>query len=107
VAGDFPNLAMVVVHAGFPHAQEYCGVLYRRMNVSLLLDHYFPGLPGEADYVLAASGYAQDRMLFASGFPYSPFKTQIERFMALQLSDSIKEKLLGLNGARVFGVKVE
>jgi predicted TIM-barrel fold metal-dependent hydrolase len=104
VAGDFPKLVMVVVHAGFPHAQEYCGVLYRRSNVCLLLDHYFPGLPGEADYLLAASGYAQDRMLYASGFPYSPFKDQIARFLRLPLQDSIKEKILGLNGARIFGV---
>jgi hypothetical protein len=105
IAGDFAELPIVVGHAGFPHVQEICGVLYRRTNVHLILDHYFGGLPGEADYLLAAGGYGQDRMLFGTCFPDCPFEDQIARFQSLPLSELIKEKLLGLNAARLLGLE--
>lgn len=104
IAANFPRLQIAVPHGGFPYAQEICGVMYRRPNVWLIPDSYFPGLPGESDYLLLARSFGQDRFLFATAYPYASHKEQIRRYLELPLPDAIKEKIMGLNAARLFGL---
>lgn len=104
IAANFPNLQIAVPHGGFPYVQEICGVMYRRPNVWLIPDSYFPGLPGEADYLMLARTFGQDRFLFATAYPYATHKEQIRRYLELPLPDAIKEKIMGLNAARLFGL---
>lgn len=106
VAINFPELQLVIVHAGFPYVQQACGVVYRRKNVWLLPDMYFPGFPGESDYLIAASSFAQDRFLFGSAYPLCPLDQHLQRFLELPLSDAIKEKIVGKNAARLFSLTV-
>lgn len=105
IAADFSDLSIVAVHGGWPFVQEMCGVAYRRSNVYLMPDLYFPGLPGEGDYKLALETYCQDRFLFGSSYPLSPFAERKAAYLNLGISESILEKVMGLNAARLFNIE--
>lgn len=100
----FPRVQIVSVHAGWPWAQEAAGVAFRRANVWLLPDCYFPGLPGHDDYLAAIRTYLQDRFLFATGFPYCPSAEMVERYFELGLPDPVLAKVMGGNAARLFAL---
>lgn len=104
VAMRFPDLTLVNVHGGWPYTQETLGVAFRRPNVWLLPDVYFPGLPGEADYVLAMRTFLRDRFLFASGYPFCPIQQTVERYLGFGLPDAILRKVFHDNAARLFGL---
>lgn len=106
IALNFPDLQIVVPHGGYPHVQEIGFVLYRRANVWLLPDMYFPGAPGEADYLLLAKSWGQDRFLFGTSYPSTTHDVHIRRYLELPLSDAVKEKVMGLNAARLFKLPV-
>jgi len=103
VAIRFPRLTLVNVHGGWPFVQDALGVAYRRKNVWMLPDVYFPGLPGEADYVLAMRTFLQDRFLFATGYPFCPVQACVDRFTAFGLSADVTAKVMHDNAARLFG----
>jgi hypothetical protein len=72
----------------------------------MLADMYFPGFPGEADYLMAAKTFAEDRFLYGTSYPLCPVDEHLKRFCELPLPDKTKEKIVGLNAARLFGLKV-
>lgn len=102
VAVRFPRLTLVNVHGGWPHAQAALGVAFRRANVWLLPDVYFPGLPGETDYVLAMRTFLADRFLFATGYPFCPVGATVERYLSFGIDEQILQKVLYANAARLF-----
>ena len=102
VALRFPSLTLVNVHGGWPLVQAALGVAFRRPNVWLLPDVYFPGLPGEADYVLAMRTFLANRFLFATGYPFCPVQATVDRYLSFGLPDSILSKVLHDNAARLF-----
>lgn len=104
VASRYPDLTLVAVHAGWPWVQEMLGVAFRRSNVWVLPDLYFPGMPGEGDFIKAMSGYLQDRFLFASAYPFCNLPELVERYRQLPLSDSVFEKIFYQNAQRLFGI---
>jgi hypothetical protein len=104
VAARFPRLRLVVVHAGWPYTQAMLGVAYRRTNVWLMPDVYFPGLPGETDLVLALRTFLRDRCIYASSYPYCPHSPQLQRIRALGLGHQAERSFLYDNAARLFGV---
>ena len=104
VAARFPELRLIAVHAGWPWIQETLGVAFRRSNVWLLPDLYFPGMPGEADILIAAKGYLQDRLLFASAYPFCNLPELVNRYRQLPLPGDILDKLFGKNAERLFGL---
>ncbi len=104
VAIRFPELTIVNVHGGWPLAQAAVGVAFRRSNVWILPDVYFPGLPGEHDYVAAMKTFLADRFLFATGYPFCPISETIDRFAAFGLSDEILVKVFRDNAVRLFGL---
>jgi hypothetical protein len=104
VAIRFPALQLVNVHAGWPFVQGILGVAYRRPNVWLMGDVYFPRLPGEGDYVCAMKTYLEGRFLFATGFPYLPMKDTVDEYGRLGLPEPTLEKVMGLNAQRLFGL---
>ncbi len=79
VARDFPDLKMVIAHMGFPWVNETLTLLAKHKNVfadvSWLLDQ-----PWQAyQSLLSACEYGViDKLLFASGFPYTEAATCIE-----------------------------
>ncbi|MFG1403373.1 amidohydrolase family protein [Xanthobacter sediminis] len=104
IAENFPQLKIVAVHGGYPHVQEICGVVFRRSNVWVLPDLYFPGLPGEADYLALIKTFGQERVLFGTAYPVVPHAEHIRRHLELPVSDTVKERVLGKNTAELFGL---
>lgn len=102
VAAAFPTLQIVAVHGGWPWAQETLGVAFRRQNVWILPDLYFPGMPGEGDYLIALRGFLQDRFLFATAYPFCPLAQHVQRYTQLGLNEVMLEKVLGGNVRRLF-----
>ena len=49
--------------------------------------------------------YGTDRVLFGSDYPMWNPKTELERLMALPLTDEEKEKILSFNAVKVFGIE--
>ena len=106
VAGRFPDLTIVNVHGGWPYVQEAVGIAFRRQNVWMLPDVYFPGLPGEQDYLLAMQTYLQDRFLFATGYPFCPIGQTLDRILASGVPDDILTKVLRDNAVSLFELEV-
>ena len=104
LAARFPRLQLVSVHAGWPWVQEAVGVAFRRPNVWLLPDCYFPGLPGHDDYLAAIRTYLRDRFLFATGYPYCPLGEMVDRYFQLGLPDDVLTAVMGDNAARLFAI---
>ncbi|MFI1565433.1 amidohydrolase family protein [Streptomyces sp. NPDC020490] len=102
VAIRFPRLQIVYMHGGWPFVQAALGVAFRRPNVWMMPDVYFPGLPGEQDYLLAMKTFLQDRFLFASNYPYCPLDEIVERYHGFGLSDDLLTKVLHDNAERLF-----
>lgn len=49
--------------------------------------------------------YGADKVLFGSDYPMWNPKTELERLMALPLTDEEKEKILSINAVKVFGIE--
>ena len=104
IARSFPDLTIVNVHGGWPHVQGALGVAFRRPNVWMLPDVYFPGLTGETDYVVAMKTFLQDRFLFATGYPFCPIKATVDRYLSFSLPEPVVRKVFRENAVRLFGL---
>ena len=104
VASRYPDLQLVAVHAGWPWVQEILGVAFRRPNIWLLPDLYFPGMPGEADLVSAVSTYLAGRVLFASAYPFCSLEELVGRYRSLPLPEEGLEQIFCSNAERLFGL---
>jgi len=101
---DFPNLKIIMAHGGRPLWMNECFFLLRRsrnvyMDISSipphrLLDHYFPRLEEIADQVLFGSDWP--------GPGPKDIRLNVERFLALPLSDGAKRKILRENALKLF-----
>jgi hypothetical protein len=94
---DFPALKVVCSHGGWPFAQEYLGVAFRRENLFLCPDMYLRGLPGTADYLAAANGFLSERILFGTAYPFCPLKPYVDWFLAQGLSETSRRRVLSEN----------
>lgn len=123
-ATDFPNLNFVVEHCGLPRLDDFCWIAVQEANVygglavALPFIHSRPRYFGE---VIAELLFwcGPDRLFFGSDYAIWTPKWLIERFMAyqipediaaergVQLTPEIKEKILGLNAAKLYGIDVE
>lgn len=106
VAAAFPDLQIVVPHAGWPYVLEYLGIAYMYRNVWLAPDFYVyvPGMPGAKEFVDAANFYLEDRFLFASSYPERPLKQTVEEFCRLPFRDVVLKKALSENAERLLRV---
>lgn len=104
VAARFPALQIVCVHGGWPFVQPTLGVAYRRQNVWMMPDCYFPRGVGSADYQAAAATFLQDRFLFATGYPYAPLGQMVDAYLAMGLPSATMDKIFHDNATRLFGL---
>lgn len=103
IIDTFPNLTVVAAHLGgwsiYDEAVPY--MLDRKcfMDISSVM----PFMPPEK--VLGfIKLYGADRLMFGSDFPmWNPIK-EYESFMALELSDEERAKILWKNASNVFGI---
>jgi predicted TIM-barrel fold metal-dependent hydrolase len=105
VAVDFPDLKIIMAHAGRPlHTDTAFFLLRRHPNVSFdisstpptALLRYYPWLERVAD-----------KAIFGSDWPGPGVKDigqNIQQFLSLELSDKVKRKILRENALRVFNL---
>lgn len=104
VARAFPELKIVCYHGYWPNVAQLLGVAFRYENIFAVPDMYL-FLPGSEAFVAAANGYLGDQLLFGSSYPFRPIRQSIEDFQALGFKDSVLDKLLYANAARVLGLR--
>lgn len=106
VATDFPNLPIIVSHGGWPWVTQMLHVAFRRPNIYISPDMYMVNLPGVQDYVTAANFSLQDKILFATSYPFVPLKEGVKYFCSLPFKPEVLPKLLSQNAAKVLGLHV-
>lgn len=104
VARDFPDLKIVVSHAFWPWVQQSCGLGFRRKNVYLVPDLYGMGMPGHMEWVEAANSHLQDRIMFASAYPYLGVKEMVDSYLKLPYRPEVMEKVMYGNARRLLGI---
>lgn len=107
VAKDFPRLQIVLAHGCWPFIDDAIAVMWKRPNVWLSPDA-FQFQPGGTRYVelFNVDSRFQDRYLYASSYPAGPgIKARLEQWKSLPWNETIVEKLLYKNAARLLGLE--
>jgi len=109
VAMDFPELRIVAGLGGWPWVPEMVGVARRHQNVYISTAGHRPkyfAVPGSGWEMLMQFGNTllQDKVVFASSWwTYGlPIKQVVQEMRALPLKETVKEKWLYENAARLF-----
>ena len=111
VAMDFPELTLIGGLGGWPRylarwaEVSTCRLGWRRTSATISLTH---GQPGSGWDMLMQFGNTliQDKVLIgiSAGLVGQPYETLIQEYLNLPLKDSVKEKWLYHNAARIFGL---
>ena len=122
-ATDFPNLNFIIEHVGLPRLDDFCWIatqesnVYAGTSVAMAFINSRPKYFGE---IMANLLFwlGEDKILFGSDYAIWSPRWIIEKFMAFDLSDDIKEefkveltpavkrKILGENAARLYGIDI-
>lgn len=123
-ASAFPNLNFIVEHCGIPRIDDFCWIATQEPNVYGGLAVVMPFIHSRPRYfaeVLANLIWwvGEDRLLFGSDYGIWHPRWLVERFMAFDFPEDIKEefgfeltldvkkKILGENAARLYGIDIE
>ena len=111
VAMDFPELTLIGGLGGWPWVNEMVALVRRHPNLHLDTSAHrgrYLGQPGSGWEMLMQFGNTliQDKVLvgLSAGLIGQPYETLIQEYLALPLKDTVKEKWLYGNAARVFGL---
>ena len=123
-ATDFQNLNWIIEHCGLPRLDDFCWIatqetnVYGGLAVAMPFIHSRPRYFGE---VMAELLWwvGEDKLLFGSDYAIWTPQWLVESFWnyqipedisaergGVQLTDEIKEKILGLNAARLYNIDV-
>jgi len=122
-ATDFPNLNFIVEHIGLPRLEDFCWIAAQEKNVYAGTSVAMPFINPRPKYfaeIIANLLFwlGEDRILFGSDYAIWHPKWLIEKFMAftlpediqaeygVDLSQSVKRKILGENAARLYGIDI-
>ena len=100
VATDFPELRLVLSHAGYPFVAETLMMVQRHPNVYLELSEY-ERMPFAEAYFTAANTFLGDRILFASAHPFNNVRDHIALYDTLPFSDAVRPLVMHDNAARL------
>jgi len=112
VAMDFPELTIIGGLGGWPWVNEMVALVRRHpklhVDTSAHRARYF-GQPGSGWEMLIQFGNTliQDKVMvgLSAGLVGQPYETLIQEYLSLPLKDTVKEKWLYGNAARVFGIE--
>lgn len=107
LAADFPDLKIIVAHAGYPNVLDMCAVAIKRSNVYLLPDNYFVNTPGDQLYINAANYRLQDKMLFGSSYPFLSVTEATNHYYHCGLRAEVLPKIMYRNAAYLLGMITE
>ena len=112
VAMDFPELRIIGGLGGWPWVNEMVALVRRHPNLHIDTSAHrakYLGQSGSGWEMLIQFGNTliQDKVLvgLSAGLVGQPHETLIEEYMSLPLKDTVKEKWLYQNAARVFGLE--
>lgn len=99
VATDLPELRIVCSHAIYPRVDEFIALSHTQRNVYIeaSIYHY---LPGSQAIMEAAATFLQNRVIYASGFPFASLEAH-RHFRNYPFTPSVLDKLLYANAARL------
>jgi predicted TIM-barrel fold metal-dependent hydrolase len=100
VAADFPDLTIVMAHAGWPWTEEQIAVALHKPNVYIDLSGWSPRYLPEA-LVRETGSRLKDKVLFGSDYPYLPPDRWLAEFKDLPLKEEVRRKVLLENAKRV------
>jgi predicted TIM-barrel fold metal-dependent hydrolase len=122
-ATDFPALNFIVEHVGLPRLEDFCWIatqesnMYAGLSVAMAFIHlrprYFAEIMANLLFWLGP-----DKLCFGSDYAIWSPRWLIEKFMAFELPDDIKQeyhvdltleikrKILGENIARLYGIDI-
>jgi predicted TIM-barrel fold metal-dependent hydrolase len=122
-ATDFPELNFIVEHVGLPRLDDFCWIaaqesnVYAGLSVAMAFVHlrprYFAEIMANLLFWLGP-----DKLCFGSDYAIWSPKWLIEKFMAFELPDDLKQeyhvdltfeikrKILGENTARLYGIDI-
>lgn len=101
IMANFPKLKIMISHGGWPQVMNFIHQAYKHPEVYISPDCYFYGYPGSQDYITAANGILQDKMIFGSAFPLYSLRDTIKMYLD-NIKPEIQEKVMYENGARFF-----
>jgi predicted TIM-barrel fold metal-dependent hydrolase len=100
VAGDFPDMPIVLAHPSFPWQDEALAVATHKPNVYIDLSgwspKYFP-----ANLVQYANTLLKDRVLFGSDYPVLTPDRWLEDFARLSIKPDVRPRILKDNAVRL------
>jgi len=97
----FPDLVMVMAHGADPWWGEAIRLLLKYPNLYMMTSAYLPKyLPAELIQFMNTRG--QDKVMFATDFPFLPFDRAVETARALDFRPGVLAKYLRDNARRVF-----
>ena len=103
LAADFPNLAIIMAHPGYPWIDETTVVALHKANVYWEMSGWGPKyLP--AQIIRDMRGRLQDKMMFGSDYPSIPYPRLLKEWRELGFTDDFLEKFFHGNAARVLGL---
>ncbi|HEV8438602.1 MAG TPA: amidohydrolase family protein [Methylomirabilota bacterium] len=112
VAMDFPELRIIGGLGGWPWVNEMVALVRRHPNLHVDTSAHrakYLGQPGSGWEMLMQFGNTliQDKVLvgMSAGLVGQPYETLIQEYLDLPLRDTVKEKWLYRNAARVFGIE--
>lgn len=103
VALDFPELAIVGGHIGYPWTDEAIAVATKHENVYIDTSAYsvkrYP--PQLVEYLKT---HGRTKILFGTNYPMFPHSKALDGFSELELSEDVAELFLSGNARRVFNL---
>ncbi len=112
IAMDFPELKIIGGLGGWPWVNEMVALVRRHPNLHVDTSAHrakYLGQAGSGWEMLIQFGNTliQDKVLvgMSAGLVGQPYETLIQEYLSLPLKDTVKEKWLYKNAARVFGLE--
>jgi predicted TIM-barrel fold metal-dependent hydrolase len=97
----FPELVLIMAHGADPWWGEAIRLLLKYPNLYMMTSAYLPKyLPQELIHFMNTRG--QDKVMFATDFPFLPFDRAIAAAKALPFRPGVLQKYLRTNAARLF-----
>ena len=97
----FPELVLIMAHGADPWWGEAIRLLLKYPNLYMMTSAYLPKyLPAEMIHFMNTRG--QDKVLFATDFPFLPFDRAVDTAKALPFRPGVLGKYLRDNARRVF-----
>ncbi len=104
LALKFPDLVIIMGHMGIPWFWDAFSVALRHPNVYVDISahsHFYTYFP----FDLFTAYDIEDKVLFASDHPLSPWPQHIPAVKALTISKTFREKIMGENAAKILQIK--